>query len=444
MWKERGPRQSEDHPRICFYHPQRGMVPAALSLRLEDLRLLRLRGPVLRRSQRLGPGGGLGLANAPAGPGVEVGGPSRSVYQAATVAPLTDMQIRSERGVGIRARRKRAGATWSMRALAVILLLLVLPALGIRSAAAEDFPPPDVAATGSAPGAITVGWGWDEFVQGINNFTVERENPYDIWNVNGDQFSYYDGGLKPDTTYRYKVCAYFQTEDADSACSGWVEGKTTPPQAPPQSQRPTPPRIVAHYAGQSWIRIKWEAYDYDSYFINITGPFGTPKGPRELRTIKYNHDGTRGDYTLGGLLPGRTYTVGVQGCTLVVFGVWPDRCYDWSPWLDGKTLPMTLHSGPDTCAPPFVWREAYGGDHVCVEVGRRKAVAADNAQAQARRAYTCTPPNCTFTAPDTCKVPYVWREARPSDHVCVEVKERTQVAAENASQLANQRRAVPR
>ena len=77
-------------------------------------------------------------------------------------------------------------------------------------------------------------------------------------------------------------------------CSDWAEDKRNPQAPPPQSQRPRPPRIVAHYAAETWIRIRWEAYDHDSYFINITGPFGTPKGSQELRTIKYDHDGTRG------------------------------------------------------------------------------------------------------------------------------------------------------
>jgi hypothetical protein len=331
-----------------------------------------------------------------------------------------------------------------MRAVALLLLLPVLAGLGAGSAAAEDFPPPDVAATGNSPGAITVGWGWSELVQGVSGFSVERQNPYAHWgDVGPGQFSLYDGGLKAGTTYHYRVCAYFSTEDGDVACSDWVAGETTPAAAPPPPQRPQQPRIVTHHAGQTWIRLLWEAgTDYDSYFINITGPFGTPKGPGELRTIKFDRGGTRGDYTLGDLLPGRFYTLGVQGCTETFLGIGADRCWDWSAWLDARTLPMALHSGPDTCAPPFVWREAFAGDTVCVEVGRRTQVATDNAQGPGRRAYACTPPNCTFTAPDTCKVPYVWREARPSDHVCVEVKERSQVAAENA--LANQRRAVPR
>jgi hypothetical protein len=71
-------------------------------------------------------------------------------------------------------------------------------------------------------------------------------------------------------------------------------------------------------------------------------------------------------------------------------------------------------------------------------------VKADNAQASSRLAFggNCTPPNCTFTAPDKCKQGFVWREARRPDHVCVSVPERTLIASENAT--ANQRRAVPR
>jgi hypothetical protein len=200
---------------------------------------------------------------------------------------------------------------------------------------------------------------------------------------------------------------------------------------------------VEHSAGETWIGIKWEAgFDYDSYFINITGPFGTEKGPRELRTIHHDDDGKWGFQRVDGLLPGRTYSFGVQGCRETWLGIGSDACFDWSANYDANTLAQPMHSGVDTCAPPYVWREAFSGDTVCVEVQRRTQVKADNAQAGARLAHKCTPPNCTFTAPDNCIAPYVWREARPEDHVCVTVDERKRVAQENAT--ANQRRAVPR
>jgi hypothetical protein len=317
---------------------------------------------------------------------------------------------------------------------------------GAGPAVAEDFEPPvvvpSVPATGSLPGMIIVRW--EHFEQGVWDYSVERESPYWRWdNVNAGQRNLPDGGLQPDTEYRYRVCAYFITEDGDVACSDWEPGRTSPPAPPQQQGRPPTPRIVEHHAGETWIGVKWEAgFDYDSYFVNITGPFGTDKGPRELRTIHHDDDGTWGYQRVDGLLPGRTYTFGVQGCTETFLGIGEDHCWEWSAGYDANTLAYPQHSGADTCAPPFVWREAFSGDHVCVEVHRRTQVAADNAQAQARRAYQCTPPNCLFVAPDDCKVPYVWREARPEDHVCVTGEERERVKAENAK--ANERRAAPR
>lgn len=346
----------------------------------------------------------------------------------------------------------RAVAAWSMRAAAVLLSLAMLPTLGTAAlAAAPDEPPrvlPSVPGTGSLPGSVVVRWEHPVPVcTGIGcvwDYSVERLEPYQRWdNVKPDRRDLFDSGLRPDTEYTYRVCAYFITEeDNEPACSEGA-GRTAPPETPRPQNRPPRPRIVEHHAGPTWIGIKWEAgYDYDSYFVNFTGPFGTAKGPRELRTVHHDDDGTWGYQRVDGLLPGRAYDFSVQGCTETIFGIGSDNCHDWALGYRASTLAYPTHSGPDTCAPPFVWREAFAGDHVCVEVHRRKQVAADNDQAHNRRAYTCTPPNCVFVAPDDCKVPYVWREARPSDHVCVSVQERSQVAAENA--LANERRAVPR
>lgn len=346
-----------------------------------------------------------------------------------------------------RSRANRAGAGWTRRAFVAVVLALVLSALGVGPAAADEREEPIVvpstdSATGSLPGWIIVRWGHSG--QGLHEFAVERQNPYFRWdNVDAAQRSLPDGGLRPNTEYTYRVCAYFNTEDGVPACSPWQVGKTSPPESPRQQQRPPTPRIVDLQIGPTWVGIRWEAgYDYDSYFINIVGPFGTVKGPRELRTIHHDDDGTWGYQRIDNLLPGRSYGLSVQGCTETFFGLGDDRCWDWAPEYPAHTSPYPLHSGPDTCAPSFVWREAFAGDRVCVEPRRRTQVAADNAEASSRRAYACTPPHCTFTAPDTCKVPFVWREARPSDHVCVTVPERSRVASENA--LADQRRAAPR
>jgi hypothetical protein len=106
----------------------------------------------------------------------------------------------------------------------------------------------------------------------------------------------------------------------------------------------------------------------------------------------------------------------------------------------GTGMAMTrpeLPYGPDTCKQGYVWREAFEGDTVCVTPARRTQVAADNAQAAARRE-----PNGGAYGPNTCKQGFVWRVARPSDLVCVTPEERDRVAAENAT--ADERRAVPR
>ena len=341
----------------------------------------------------------------------------------------------------------RALATWSLRAFAALLLMLVLPALAAGSAAADDLEEPVVVASstaemGSLPGAIVIRW--LHTGQGVHDFLVVREPDVRVGeNLDAGQRSHTDLNLQPSTMHRYKVCAYFNTEDEEPACSDWVEGRTTPPFTQPQSERPRPPRIVAHYASETWIRHQvGSRYDYDSYFINITGPFGTPKGPRELRTIKYDHDGTTGDYTLGGLLPGRDlhhWRAGLHGnllryrrrplLGLVRVASPPEHCL-W-PCTTGRTPARRRSSGGRrllVITSVLRWAGAHRSPRTTP--WRSRGVPS-----------LCTPPNCTFTAPDTCKVPFVWREARPSDHVCVEVKERTQVAMENG--LANQRRAAP-
>ena len=76
----------------------------------------------------------------------------------------------------------------------------------------------------------------------------------------------------------------------------------------------------------------------------------------------------------------------------------------------------------DTCRQGFVWRQARPSDHVCVFPKVRDEAARDNRLAWVRRA-----PGST-----RCKVPYVWREAFDGDTVCVPVETRTRTKSENA------------
>lgn len=91
-------------------------------------------------------------------------------------------------------------------------------------------------------------------------------------------------------------------------------------------------------------------------------------------------------------------------------------------------LEEVMAASKDTCRPGYTWREASPSDHVCVTPERRAQVAYDNSQADARRE-----PNGGAYGPATCKPGWVWREAFDGDVVCVTPDERSLVREENRS-----------
>lgn len=95
--------------------------------------------------------------------------------------------------------------------------------------------------------------------------------------------------------------------------------------------------------------------------------------------------------------------------------------------------------GSDSCVQGDVWREAFSGDRVCVRPSRRAAVKLENKLGPSRRANkTAGPASAKPFGPDTCQQGFVWREAIPSDHVCVSPASRSFVTSENS--LAASRR----
>lgn len=79
------------------------------------------------------------------------------------------------------------------------------------------------------------------------------------------------------------------------------------------------------------------------------------------------------------------------------------------------------------CLQGWVWREAGPADHVCVNGTTRSQAQQDNAQAAARRQ-----PGGGPYGPDTCRQGWVWREAFTNDHVCVTGATRSQARDDNA------------
>lgn len=86
-----------------------------------------------------------------------------------------------------------------------------------------------------------------------------------------------------------------------------------------------------------------------------------------------------------------------------------------------------LPYGPDTCAQGYVWREAIPSDHVCVTPGVRDRTRQENGAAEGLR-----DPNGAYGS-NSCKQGYVWRNAFNGDAVCVTPNIRDEVAAENAA-----------
>lgn len=87
------------------------------------------------------------------------------------------------------------------------------------------------------------------------------------------------------------------------------------------------------------------------------------------------------------------------------------------------------------CLQGYVWREAVPSDHVCVTPAIRSQTRADNVAAPSRRNSNGGP-----YGPDTCLVGYVWREAFLNDHVCVTAATRAQAAADNRAAISSRTR----
>jgi hypothetical protein len=82
--------------------------------------------------------------------------------------------------------------------------------------------------------------------------------------------------------------------------------------------------------------------------------------------------------------------------------------------------------GGDGCQPGFVWRQARPEDHVCVTPETRQSVAEDNRQAESRR------DPLQANRPGTCRSGFVWREAFAGDVVCVTPGVRRTTAIDNS------------
>ena len=95
--------------------------------------------------------------------------------------------------------------------------------------------------------------------------------------------------------------------------------------------------------------------------------------------------------------------------------------------LSSLNLVSATCYGSNTCLEGYVWRQANPTDYVCVTPAVRSQTAQDNAAAASR-----INPNGGPYGPNTCLNGYVWREAFTNDQVCVLPATRTEAANDNA------------
>lgn len=94
----------------------------------------------------------------------------------------------------------------------------------------------------------------------------------------------------------------------------------------------------------------------------------------------------------------------------------------------GSAISHAAPPAANTCASPYVWRNARPGDAVCVTTATRQTVADENANPGANKQ-----PGGGAYGPDTCAATFVWREAFPGDTICVSAAERDATLADNSA-----------
>lgn len=170
-------------------------------------------------------------------------------------------------------------------------------------------------------------------------------------------------------------------------------------------------------------------------FVNVNPPFGASclTGTKALccetpgRSCHW--DGTA-PFCNGACHSGETASQPPAGSSSGAGCVFGSKAYCCQSNTGTSRQPLTgarnCSFGADTCVQGFVWREAVPSDHVCVAPEVRQQTASDNSQAAARRN-----PNGGAYGPDTCRPGFVWRDAFAGDHVCVATQTRSQVAQDN-------------
>jgi hypothetical protein len=178
-------------------------------------------------------------------------------------------------------------------------------------------------------------------------------------------------------------------------------------------------------AGYMLIRVPFDPGDLNRYYTvemrrRTTWDAGIPVDTVLIHEVKKRDDGVYYSFLLRERTPGKNpvQSVSANGITIHVNNV--------NAGANQASVTITSNF-PDRCLQGFVWREASPSDHVCVTPAVRSETRDENTLAASRRA------GGGAFGPDTCRQGFVWREAFSNDHVCVPPASRSRAAADNAA-----------
>ena len=84
---------------------------------------------------------------------------------------------------------------------------------------------PSIGGFANAPGAVTITWS-HPLDDDVSGFVVEQERPNVFWDTDRDKRAWTIVNLQPSTTYRYRVCAVYES---DRNCSDYKSVRTMDP-----------------------------------------------------------------------------------------------------------------------------------------------------------------------------------------------------------------------
>ncbi len=211
----------------------------------------------------------------------------------------------------------------------VKVVAAALALLGAASAAET----PTITVQANAPGWITVNY-YHSGLEGVVGYVIQRQEPAAQISSYSPNGQWTDSYLTPSTTYAYRACAYYSTEN-DPVCSPWVHATTMPPPPPPASM--DPPIITDVSVTTDSLTVSWGAI---GQYSKILARLEFAAGGSDQRDLQSRANAA---YTFRSLTPDTPYRILLKGCSRTILG---SSCGPWSPAVSIKTAAIPAPPPP--------------------------------------------------------------------------------------------------